>query len=397
MPLYELGMYDFSRLGDVAGKYMIDADALSRLPGLCSRFTRRHQKALNRLTLLVNGQDWVGNAPAHAYQKTTALPLPARLIKRGLSLADIGTHLWPIQRKIDSFRCSTHTNSIAEPARVHPADQAGARPCRPCSQTMGNIDRPAQVAQAQNGLEQAAPQLAQHQLEGAWAGRTRASNKRKAPETGFLVPEAAAQRLLPKARKSMRRRRKYRVLYPLLSRECEDVSMVATIEHIDWKWLDPENGERGADMDGFCKEISKIRELGTSVTFEVIRCLYNVQERAVKIPGHQVVDGGAQKRKARRTLANEQGGHTQYKVQWANTIVLKEHLKILQDHGYSTSGLRPAPEFACIPASCMLDLVEASWEPTWEPEARLLEYEPHLRTRIQSRLPDWYAITVVGA
>ena len=27
----------------------------------------------------------------------------------------------------------------------------------------------------------------------------------------------------------------------------------------------------------------------------------------------------------------------------------------------------------------MLDLVEASREPAWEPEARLREYEPHLR------------------
>ena len=41
MPLYELGMCDFSRLCDVAGRYMIDADALSRLPGLCSRATKR--------------------------------------------------------------------------------------------------------------------------------------------------------------------------------------------------------------------------------------------------------------------------------------------------------------------------------------------------------------------
>ena len=275
MPLYELGMYDFSRLCDVAGRNMIDADALSRLPGLCSRVTGRHRKALNRLTLLVNGQDWVGSAPAHAYQKTTALPLPTRLIKRGLSLADIGTHLRPIQRKIDSFRCSTHTNPRAEPARVHRADQAGARPR---SQTMGNIAGPAQVAQAQ------------HEPHRAWTGRTRAANKGKAPETGSLGPEAAAQQLLPKPRKSMRRRRKKRVSYPLLSRECEDVSMV---EHIDWKWLDPENGERGADMDGFCKEISKTRELGKSVTFEVIRGLYNEQERPVKIFGHQLVDGGA--------------------------------------------------------------------------------------------------------
>ena len=74
MPLYELGMYDFSQLCDVAGRYMIGADALSRLPGLCSRVAGRYRKALNGLTLLVNGQGWVGNAPAHAYQKITALP-----------------------------------------------------------------------------------------------------------------------------------------------------------------------------------------------------------------------------------------------------------------------------------------------------------------------------------
>ncbi len=47
----------------------------------------------------------------------------------------------------------------------------------------------------------------------------------------------------------------------------------------------------------------------------------------------------------------------------------------------------------------MLDLVEASWEPTWEPEARLLEYEPHLRLvqEYKADLLTWYAITVVGA
>ena len=301
--------------------------------------------------------------PLHMPTKRLQPCLPARLIKRGLSLADIGTHLRPIQRKIDSFRCSTHTSPRAEPAQVHRADQAGDRPC---SQTMGNIAGPAQEAQAQNGHEPAAEQLAQHQPKGAWTGRTRGFNKRK----------AAAQRLRPKPRKNMHRRRRKRVLYLLLSRECEDASMV---EHIDWNWLDPRNEERGADMHGFCKEISKICKLGTRVAFEVIRGLYNEQERAVKILGHPVVDGGAQERRAKRTLANKQGGQTQYKVQWANTIRLKEYLKILQDHGYSTSGLKPALEFACIPASCMLDLVEASWEPAWEPEARLLEYEPHVR------------------
>ena len=73
-------------------KHMIDADALSRLPGLCTRVTDRHKKALNRLTLLLNGQDWVDNAPAHSYSKTTALPvaLNARIVKHALTLAGIG-------------------------------------------------------------------------------------------------------------------------------------------------------------------------------------------------------------------------------------------------------------------------------------------------------------------
>ena len=84
-------------------------------------------------------------------------------------------------------------------------------------------------------------------------------------------------------------------------------------------------------MDWFCKEISNIRKLGTSVAFEVIRGLCNEQEKAVKVLAHQVVDGGAQKRRARRPLANEQGGQTHYKLQRASMIVLKEHLKILQD------------------------------------------------------------------
>ncbi len=59
---------------------MIDADALSRLPGLCTRVTDRHRKALNRITLLLNGQDWVENGPAHAKPKATALPMHARTV-----------------------------------------------------------------------------------------------------------------------------------------------------------------------------------------------------------------------------------------------------------------------------------------------------------------------------
>ena len=80
IPLYELGIYDFSKLTNAGGKRMIDADALSRLPGLCTRVTNRHKKALNRISLLLNGQDWVENGPAHAYSKATALPVYARTV-----------------------------------------------------------------------------------------------------------------------------------------------------------------------------------------------------------------------------------------------------------------------------------------------------------------------------
>ena len=73
IPLYELGIWDFTRLVDAAGRYMIDTDALRRLPDLCSRVTSRHKRSLNRLTLLLNGHDWMGQAPADAYKTFDAI------------------------------------------------------------------------------------------------------------------------------------------------------------------------------------------------------------------------------------------------------------------------------------------------------------------------------------
>ena len=55
----------------------------------------------------------MGQAPAHAFQSTIALPKASREVKRGISLADLGIHLQPAsvgQRKIDGFPCrSTRT------------------------------------------------------------------------------------------------------------------------------------------------------------------------------------------------------------------------------------------------------------------------------------------------
>ena len=123
------------------------------------------------------------------------------------------------------------------------------------SQAISNISGPAQVAQAQDGHEPAVSRgsvprasmrlnisLAQHQPEGAWTGRTRASNKRKAPETGSHVPETAAQQLLPKPQtneKNIRRRRRKRVLHahPLLLRKCEHVNMTSRMESAGLIWM----------------------------------------------------------------------------------------------------------------------------------------------------------------
>ena len=83
---------------------MIDTNALARLPNLCTKVTARHMRSLIRLTLLVNGHEWMGQAPAHAFHSTMALPKASREVQRGLSLAGMGTHLQPAlveHRKID--------------------------------------------------------------------------------------------------------------------------------------------------------------------------------------------------------------------------------------------------------------------------------------------------------
>ena len=87
---------------------MIDTNALTRLPNLHTKVTAPQICSLNRLTLLVYGHDWMGQAPAHVFQSTIALPRACREVKGGLSLADKGTPLRPAyveQRKIYRFPC----------------------------------------------------------------------------------------------------------------------------------------------------------------------------------------------------------------------------------------------------------------------------------------------------
>ena len=61
-------------------------------------------------------------------------------------------------------------------------------------------------------------------------------------------------------------------------------------------------------------------------------------------------------------------------MEWADSVVLKEHLQVLEDNGYRGSSTREFSQFGFGPARF---LVEASWQPTWEPEARLCEHTPH--------------------
>ena len=116
VPLYELGIWDFNRLVDAAGRHMIDTDALSRLPDPCSRVTIRHKRSLNRLTLLLNGHDWMGQAPAHAYNLSMPLPKDLREVKRGLSMADMVVPCITKPRRISTFPCTAAT-SVPPPSR----------------------------------------------------------------------------------------------------------------------------------------------------------------------------------------------------------------------------------------------------------------------------------------
>ena len=61
-------------------------------------------------------------------------------------------------------------------------------------------------------------------------------------------------------------------------------------------------------------------------------------------------------------------------MEWADSVVLKEHLQVLKDNGYRGSSTREFSQFGFGPARF---LVEASWQPTWEPEARLCEDTSH--------------------
>ena len=121
--------------------------------------------------------------------------------------------------------------------------------------------------------------------------------------------------------------------------------------------------------------ILDIRRLGSHAEFSSVRNLYNSQDKVTKVLAHRLVDGGSQKMRARKSFANEKGSQTQYLVEWADTVVAKEHLPILEANGYRAQNTREFTQYGYGLAAFM---VEVSWHPTWEPEARLCNHAPHL-------------------
>ncbi len=266
--LYELGIYDFSKLTDAGGKHMMDANALNRLPGLCTRVTDRHKTALNRITLLLNGHDWVETGPANAYPKATALPLHARHAQRALSMADIGCKQGGSQRKIDSFPSQPQDPSVTQHAGKGATESHPAVLVHHQTET-GAAARPSKQM-ACNCLTSA----------GIWSGRTRTSIKRNVSDT--TLQAAVAQGLqhcntkpgVPWPRR--RRRRSNKAHMPLLSRESSDI---ATSKHMQWGRLEPQVSSYQNEI-GVCIGNSKICKMAD---YEAIRSLYNEQDSIIRI------------------------------------------------------------------------------------------------------------------
>ncbi len=373
IPLYELGIYDFSKLTNAGGKRMIDADALSRLPGLCTRVTNRHKKALNRITLLLNGQDWVENGPAHAYSKATALPVYARTVLRSLSMADIGCEQGGSQRKIDSFPCTLQPEDPPVTQHADASTTKSVLESNPAVLVPHQTEQGAVVGPSRQG-KPAAAQVACPTSTGIWSGRTRTSVKRKVSDTNLQV--ASAQGLQhcttkPDAtRPRRRRRRRNKAHLPLLSRESADIAACTHSTHMQWGWLEPQVSTYHNEI-GVCIGNSKICKVAD---FETIRNLYNDQDSITSILAHRLVDGGLQQVRARKSFAHEKGCQVQFLVQWEDSLVRQEHLHILEENGYTASKVEKLRGFGTGPARFM---VKASWEATWEPEDRLCQDDAH--------------------
>ena len=61
---------------------------------------------------------------------------------------------------------------------------------------------------------------------------------------------------------------------------------------------------------------------------------------------------------AQKSFAHEKGGQTQYLVEWADSVVLKEHLQILEDNGHRALSTRKFSQLGFGPARFLVDV---SW------------------------------------
>ena len=101
----------------------------------------------------------------------------------------------------------------------------------------------------------------------------------------------------------------------------------------------------------------------------------------MKVLAHRVVDGGRQKARALQSSAHEKrGSQVQYLKEQADSVLHKEHLQILADSLYRALSSRPFSQLGFGPARA---LIEVSWQPSWEPEARLCRHAPPWESLIE--------------
>ena len=139
-------------------------------------------------------------------------------------------------------------------------------------------------------------------------------------------PEVAPSTLKPS---STRRRRKRKAHLPLLSRESRDA--VADDDVVRKMEGDPEEHLNACNVARQAST-SDIYKLGANAGFAAVRNLYDQQDKVMKVLAYRVVDGGLQRARAQKSFGDEKGGQVQYLVEWADSVLLKEHLQILEDN-----------------------------------------------------------------
>ena len=85
-------------------------------------------------------------------------------------------------------------------------------------------------------------------------------------------------------------------------------------------------------------------------------------------------------------------------MRWADSVVLCEHLDLLEQNGYKASKTEKLKGYGRGPAKY---LVKASWEDTWEPEDRLAQNRHTscssiIELGVQGHAPEYSTTPPVG-